>query len=149
MALVKNMRRGIPYRWPTHTNALLIDRKGTRGTEVFLTTIMPGKSTHPHVHDANEQLYIVVSGRGRIVFRPGGGSRRTRTVGCTKDDIVFIPMHEVHQVFCRGTTPLRYVTVDIFPSGKPADEPTWAAHAARLRTETRAAVTRRRRDRVG
>jgi len=115
--------------------------------EVFLTTIMPGRSTHPHVHESNEQLYIAVNGCGEIVFRTGSGARCVRTVTFKKDDVVFIPMHESHQVFCRGTAPLRYITVDIFPAGKPADEPTWAAHAARLRKETRAAAAGCRRTR--
>src|SRR3989339_2035599 len=125
MIQTKNIYKGIDYKWPTHTNSLLLDRKHAAGTEVFLTTILPGKFTHSHVHKDNEQLYYVIEGAGSIVFFKKGATEKSRKrVAVRKNEIVFIPINIEHQVFCSGKRPLRYLTVDIFPKGKPKDEPT-------------------------
>ena len=133
--IVRSSLHGEDYNWPTHTNSLLIDRKDSRGTEALLTTIRPGKATHDHSHAENEQLYYVTQGAGQIKHAAPG--KKPRLAKIRKGDVVFIPLRTMHQVACRGRKPLRYITVDIFPGGKPKSEPTWAAHARKLAEETK------------
>ncbi|OGS19212.1 MAG: hypothetical protein A3J83_09060 [Elusimicrobia bacterium RIFOXYA2_FULL_40_6] len=137
MIQTKNIYKGRDFKWPTHTNSLLLDRKHAAGTEVFLTTIQPGKFTHSHIHNDNEQLYYVIEGAGKIVFFKKGQQNKKKTIAVNKEEIVFIPLKIEHQVFCFGKKPLRYLTIDIFPKGKPKDEPTWAAHARNLKRDTK------------
>ena len=133
--IVKNVFAGKDFCWPTHTNSLLIDRKDTEGTEAFLTTIQPEGATHRHSHEDNEQLYYVISGRGVITCRLEGEDSDKETE-LKKEDAVFIPVKAEHKVACAGKSPLVYLTVDVFPRGKPEGEPTWESHASKLVVET-------------
>ncbi|MDO9591641.1 MAG: cupin domain-containing protein [Erysipelotrichaceae bacterium] len=139
--IIKNIFRGRNYCWPTHTNSLLIDRKDTEGTEVFLTTIQPGKATPFHIHKDNEQLYYVISGRGLITscLEGGKGDKKTKI---KREDVVLIPIKTEHQASCIGNSPLVYLTIDVFPRGKPKDAPTWEAHAKELAVQTKAGLSR-------
>lgn len=134
--IIKNIFEGQNYCWPTHANSLLIDRKDTEGTEVFLTTIQPEKATHRHIHEDNEQIYYVISGEGLITYCMEGGNCDEKT-GIKKETVVLIPIKTEHQVSCVGNNPLVYLTIDIFPRGKPEGEPTWKAHAEKLVVQTK------------
>jgi len=134
--IVKNVFEGKDYRWPTHTNSLLIDRKDTQGSEVFLTTIEPKRFTHRHIHKENEQLYYVIKGKGVIICR-SKKEKKDREVRIKKGEVVFIPIQTEHKVFCKGEEPLVYLTIDIFPKGKPKGELTWESHAKKLKIETK------------
>jgi len=134
--IVKNIFKGKDYKWPTHTNSLLIDRKATKGSEVFLTRIEPKKFTHRHIHRDNEQLYYVIKGKGLITYRLKG-EKIERKARIEEKDLVLIPIKTEHQVFCVGNKPLLYLTIDVFPKGKPKGEESWEAHARKLAIETR------------
>lgn len=136
MLIVKKIKDGQDYCWPTHTNSLLIDRKDTKGSEVFLTTIEPGRGTHCHSHKDNEQLYYVIKGEGLISYC-SQDETTYKKAKIAPEQIVFIPIETKHQVLCNGKEPLVYLTVDVFPNGKPADELTWEAHAKKLAIETK------------
>lgn len=136
MIIVKNIFTGKNYVWPTHSNALLLDRKSTRGSEAFLTAIKPGKFTHEHVHKDNEQVYYVIEGKG-VIFSRLANKGSKKKVKINKFDLVLIPLKVYHQVFCTGKKSLRYLTIDIFPKGKPKDEPTWETHARKLALDTK------------
>jgi len=129
--IIKDINKGKDYRWSTHTNSLLIDRKDTEGSEVFLTTIEPKKFAPRHIHDDNEQLYYVMEGEGLITYQLLNETT-DRQVKIKADQVVFIPLQTEHQIICLGEKPLIYLTIDVFPKGKPSDEPTWEAHAKKL-----------------
>lgn len=129
--IVKDIKKGKDYRWSTHTNFLLIDRKDTEGSEVFLTIIEPKKFTPRHTHNDNEQLYYVIEGEGLLTSR-SPCEMTDKKVKIIAGQVVFIPLQTEHQVACIGGKPLVYLTVDVFPKGKPADELTWEAHAKKL-----------------
>ena len=129
--IVKDVKEGKDYRWSTHTNSLLIDRKDTEGSEVFLTTIEPKKFAPRHIHNDNEQLYYVIEGEGLITYRLFHEAS-DKEVKIKSGQVVFIPLKTEHQIVCLGEKPLIYLTVDVFPKGKPTDEPTWDAHAKKL-----------------
>jgi len=129
--IVKDINEGKDYRWSTHTNSLLIDRKDTEGSEVFLTTIEPKKFAPRHIHNDNEQLYYVIEGEGLITYRLSCETS-DKEVKIKAGQVVFIPLETEHKIVCSGEKPLIYLTIDVFPKGKPTDEPTWDAHAKKL-----------------
>ena len=129
--IVKDINKGKDYRWSTHTNSLLIDRKDTEGSEVFLTIIEPKNLAPRHIHDDNEQLYYVMEGEGLITYRLLNETT-DRQVKIKAGQVVFIPLQTEHQITCLGEKSLIYLTIDVFPKGKPSDEPTWEAHAKKL-----------------
>jgi len=132
--IVKDINRGKDYRWSTHINSLLIDRKDTEGSEVFLTTTESKEFVPRHIHNDNEQLYYVIEGEGLITYRPSSETT-DKEVKIKAGQVVFIPLRTEHQITCVGEKPLIYLTIDVFPKGKPTDEPTWDAHARKLATK--------------
>ena len=111
------------YRFPTHINDLVMDRADAETSEVFIVVLEPGQAPPLHVHDDTEQIFYVMEGEGRLQI---GESEERLPV--KPGDIVRIPPHTYHRIFCEGDKPLRYLSVDCFVSSKPKDEPTWDAH---------------------
>lgn len=122
-----NFKHGKRYTFATHINDMLLPREKAEVMEAFSVIIEPGKFTHSHVHTDTEQLYYVISGKGRGVFTgPGGGHEEVEML---PGDVLHVPRNTEHQIFCTGKAePLVYLCVDGFPLGKPADEPTWDDH---------------------
>ncbi|MFA5552827.1 MAG: cupin domain-containing protein, partial [Trueperaceae bacterium] len=68
------------YRFPTHANALVMDRADATASEVFISIMQPGEAPPMHVHHDTEQVFYVLEGEGRLeiegesqgfVVRPG------------------------------------------------------------------------------
>ena len=112
------------YRFPTHTNELVMDRADATTSESFITVMEPGESPPLHKHDDTEQVFYVLSGRGRLHIGPDAEDMGPLEPG----DLVRIPPSTWHRVPCVGDEPLRYLVVDCFPGGRPAHEPTWDSH---------------------
>jgi quercetin dioxygenase-like cupin family protein len=123
---IHSTKTGIPYFFLQHCNELVMDRSQAEACEVFVTVIKPGKATPLHKHDDTEQVYYVLSGRGRIERGKPARSRQTIRPG----DVVHIPRHSWHKVSCVGRATLKYLVVDVFPDGRPRHEPTWHSHAS-------------------
>lgn len=111
------------YRFPTHTNDLVMDRSEARCSEVFVVVLEPGEAPPRHKHDDTEQIFYILSGAGRLEI----GTPSTNH-GVKPGDVVRIPVGEFHRIFCEGNQPLRYLAIDCFPSGRPSAEPTWDSH---------------------
>ena len=111
------------YRFPTHTNELVIDRADATASEVFVVVLAPGEAPPLHRHDDTEQVFYVLEGHGRL---EAGEPLTSSPVG--PGDVVRIPPGTPHRIHCEGLTPLRYVAVDCFPGGRPGAEPTWDSH---------------------
>ena len=111
------------YRFPTHVNELVMDRADAETSEVFIVVLEPGQAPPLHVHDDTEQIFYVLEGRGLLQI----GERAERHA-VKPGDVVRIPPHTYHRIFCDGDKPLRYLSVDCFVGGRPKDEPTWDAH---------------------
>jgi mannose-6-phosphate isomerase-like protein (cupin superfamily) len=116
---------GKRYVFATHINEMLLPREQAESIEAFHVIIEPGKMTHSHAHSDTEQLYYVISGKGRAVFTTAG---KKEEVELLPQDVVHVPRNTEHQIFCVGGEPLTYLCVDGFPLGKPKDEPTWDSH---------------------
>jgi len=112
------------YRFPTHTNELVMDRADAVTSESFITVMEPGEAPPLHKHDDTEQVFYVLSGRGRLEIGPDAADQGELNRG----DLVRIPPGTWHRVPCVGEEPLRYLVVDCFPGGRPTHEPTWDSH---------------------
>ena len=117
---------GKRYTFKTHINEMLLPREKAEIIEAFRVIVEPGKQTHMHVHHDTEQLYYVISGKGRGVFLHTDGRREEFDL--TPEDVIHVPRHANHQISCAGDEPLVYLCVDGFPKGKPMNEPTWDHH---------------------
>ena len=115
-----NLRR---YRFPTHSNDLVMDRAEAATSEVFIVEMAPGEAPPRHRHDDMEQIFYVLSGQGRLEI---GDPVESHLIG--PGDVVRIPVSTWHTVHCLGDEPLRYLAVDCFIAGRPAAEPTWDDH---------------------
>jgi mannose-6-phosphate isomerase-like protein (cupin superfamily) len=112
------------YRFPTHTNLLVMDRADATASESFISLMEPGESPPLHKHDDTEQVFFVLSGEGRLEIGEDAQDHGPIRPG----DLVRIPPGTYHRVPCVGDEPLRYLVVDVFPGGRPAHEPTWESH---------------------
>lgn len=114
------------YYFPTHDNLLVMDRSNAEMAEAFIVQIAPNKYTHRHIHDDTEQLFYVLSGKGKLVLERSG---QKETFELQKTKFVHVPRNCYHQTFCEGTDTLRYLAIDCFPNGHNPNEPTWDDHA--------------------
>ena len=122
-----NVQQGKRYTLKTHVNEMLLPREEAEAIEAFQVIIEPGNYTHPHAHGDTEQLYYVIAGRGRAVFSHPDG--RQEEFPMQPEDVIYVPRNTEHQIFCEDKKePLRYLCIDGFPLGKPAEEPTWDDH---------------------
>ena len=112
------------YRFPTHTNLLVMDRAEATASESFITVMEPGEAPPLHVHHDTEQVFFVLSGEGRLIT----GADEQDQGPIVPGDLVRIPPGTWHKVPCVGDEPLRYLVVDVFPGGRPSAEPTWESH---------------------
>jgi mannose-6-phosphate isomerase-like protein (cupin superfamily) len=112
------------YRFPTHTNDLVMDHADSQTSEVFVVVLEPGKAPPLHKHDDTEQVFYILEGEG--VLRIGSEQKE---FAVRPTDVVRIPPTVLHSIRCAGQKPLRYLAIDCFTAGRPADEPTWDSHA--------------------
>jgi mannose-6-phosphate isomerase-like protein (cupin superfamily) len=112
------------YRFPTHTNELVLDRAEAQTSEVFVVVLEPGEAPPLHQHDDTEQAFYILEGEGILRI---GSEQKEFAVRPT--DVVRIPPAVLHSIRCAGQKPLRYLAIDCFTAGRPKDEPTWDSHA--------------------
>lgn len=113
------------YRFPTHTNDLVIDRSETASSEVFIVVLDPGEAPPLHQHEDMEQIFYILEGRGRLeIEEPSRGEMHMVGPG----DVVHIPPHTPHRIECAGDSMLRYLAVDCFLPERRPGEPTWDDH---------------------
>jgi len=117
----------VRYRFPTHINDLVMDRAEAEVAEAFIVVLEPGEAPPLHVHDDAEQIFYVLEGKGLLQI-----SESAERHAVKQGDVVRIPPHTYHRIFCAGTKPLRYLSVDCFVGGRPQDEPTWESHVRAL-----------------
>lgn len=112
------------YRFPTHTNELVVDRSEADTSEVFVTVLEPGEMSPLHKHDDTEQVFHIIEGAGLLTI---GKEGTVFSLAC--GDVVRIPVGVFHKTESTGGAALRYLVVDCFPGGRPGAEPTWDEHA--------------------
>jgi mannose-6-phosphate isomerase-like protein (cupin superfamily) len=115
------------YSFPTHTNELVIDRSESAASEVFIVLLEPGQAPPVHEHPDAEQLFYIIEGEGSLVI-----GKRKKRYSVKPGDVVRIPPSTPHSVVSRPDKPLKYLAIDCFVNGKPAEEPTWDEHVKAL-----------------
>ena len=111
------------YRFPTHINDLVLDRADSQTSEVFVVLLEPGEAPPLHQHDDTEQVFYILDGKGTLRI---GAAEEKHPV--RPGVVVRIPPKTLHSIQCTSRKPLRYLCVDCFLNGRPADEPTWDSH---------------------
>jgi len=118
----------VHYRFPTHTNDLIMDRSQAETSEAFLVILERGEAPPLHIHHDAEQVFYVISGAGELQIRADRDEGDGRRFPVAERDLVRIPPGTWHRIFCRGDAPLGYLSIDCFLGGRPAAEPTWESH---------------------
>ena len=114
----------IHYRFPTHTNDLVMDRAEARTSEVFVVVLEPGESPPLHVHHDTEQVFYILSGAGTLYI----GKDATQRYAVREGHVVRIPPHTYHRILSSRKKKMVYLSVDCFLGGRPKKEPTWESH---------------------
>ena len=123
MQFVFSTTKTTHYRFPTHTNDLVMDRAEATTSEVFVVVLEPGEAPPMHKHDDTEQIFYVLEGQGTLTI---GKEKQQHRVNV--GDVVRIPPSMLHSIEAEGDKALRYLAVDCFTEGRPKDEPTWESH---------------------
>lgn len=118
----------VRYRFPTHTNDLLLDRQDGTAAEAFFVILEPGEAPPVHRHDDAEQVFFIVEGEGELRIGPDGAETFPLAVG----DFVRTPPGVPHSVRCLGERRFVYLSIDCFVRGPDPDEPTWDSHVRRM-----------------
>jgi mannose-6-phosphate isomerase-like protein (cupin superfamily) len=121
---VFDTRQVVRYRFPTHTNDLIMDRRDGAASEAFFVILESGEAPPLHVHEDAEQVFYVLEGEGRMTV----GNDEPETVDLRVGDFVRTPPGTYHSVRCLGSARFVYLSIDCFTAGPPADEPTWESH---------------------
>ncbi|HUQ44869.1 MAG TPA: cupin domain-containing protein [Candidatus Limnocylindria bacterium] len=122
---VFHARDAIRYRFPTHTNDLVMDRADAAASEAFFVILEPGEAPPLHVHPDAEQVFFVLAGQAEMtVHEPEGPA----TVPLAPGDFVRTPPGLYHAVTNTGQGRFTYLSIDCFTAGHTAEEPTWDAH---------------------
>ena len=117
-------RDAIRYRFPTHTNDLIMDRRDATASEAFFVILEPGEAPPLHVHTGAEQVFYILEGEGLLTI----GRDDPQTFPVRVGDFVRTPPEVPHAIRCTGSDRLVYLSIDCFVAGKPAAEPTWDSH---------------------
>lgn len=115
------------YRFESHTNRIIIDRKDTTNSEALMVYVEKGKSVHLHKHDDMEQIFYVIKGNGIIKI---GDEYHDLRPGY----VFHIPKSTFHSVYNSKDETIQYLSVDCFDSGK-LKEPTWDDHVKQMCVE--------------
>jgi oxalate decarboxylase/phosphoglucose isomerase-like protein (cupin superfamily) len=118
-------RDAIRYRFPTHTNDLLMDRRDAATSEAFFVILEHGEAPPFHVHPDAEQVFFVLGGRAAMTVRESSGPI---TVELAPGDFVRTPPGLYHAVQNTGDGRFTYLSIDCFTGGPTVEEPTWDAH---------------------
>lgn len=114
------------YYFPTHDNLLVMDRSNAEISEAFIVQIAPNKFTHRHVHDDTEQLFYIISGKGKLTVERLG---KKEVFELSPSNFIHVPRNCYHQTFTEGIDTLKYLAIDCFPKGHNPKEPNWDDHA--------------------
>lgn len=121
---VFDTRKVVRYRFPTHTNDLIMDRHDATAAEAFFVILEPGEAPPVHVHPDAEQVFFILQGDGELGVGPEAAEKYPLKVG----DFVRTPPGVPHAVRCTGSSRFVYLSIDCFTAGPVPDEPTWDTH---------------------
>jgi mannose-6-phosphate isomerase-like protein (cupin superfamily) len=130
---VFDARDAIRYRFPTHTNDLILDRKDATSAEAFFVILEPGETVPLHVHSDAEQVFFILEGAGEMgVSASGLQTGLTEYHPLKVGDFVRTPPATAHSVRNTGATRLVYLSIDCFVAGADPAEPSWDSHVRQM-----------------
>ena len=121
-------REAVRYRYPTHTNDLLMDRSQAKASEAFFVILEPGEAPPIHVHSDAEQVFYILEGEGEL----GVGLDAAEKHPLKPGDFVRTPPGVPHSVRCLGDSRFVYLSIDCFVAGPDPAEPTWDTHVRQM-----------------
>jgi mannose-6-phosphate isomerase-like protein (cupin superfamily) len=128
---VFDTRHAVRYRFPTHTNDLIMDRRDAVASEAFFVILEPGEAPPMHVHEDAEQVFYILEGEGRMTV----GREGAESVELRAGDFVRTPPGTPHAVLATGPSRFVYLSIDCFTAGPPTAEPTWDSHVRTMCAE--------------
>jgi quercetin dioxygenase-like cupin family protein len=121
-------REAVRYRYPTHTNDLIMDRWQAKASEAFFVILEPGEAPPIHVHADAEQVFFILDGEGELGVGPDAAEKHPLKAG----DFVRTPPGVPHSVRCLGGSRFVYLSIDCFVAGPDPAEPTWDTHVHQM-----------------
>jgi len=112
------------YRFPTHTNELIMDRAQSQVAEAFIVILEKGESPPLHLHNDYEQLFYILEGEGTLEIK----EKDVFHFPIKSGDFVRIPVNINHRIICMSDEPVHYLSIDCFVGAQPREEPTWESH---------------------
>lgn len=125
---VFDTRQVTRYRFPTHTNDLIMDRGDASASEAFFVILEPGEAPPIHIHGDAEQVFYILEGSGELGIGPDAAERYSLKVG----DFVRTPPGVPHAVKCTGPSRFVYLSIDCFTADRDPAEPTWDRHVHQM-----------------
>lgn len=77
---------------------------------IWDTRLGAGQGIEPHFHENFEELYYLLSGRGRVSI--GDEDKEVE-----EGDAIYIPREKVHRILNTSDAPLRFITVTVSVDG--------------------------------
>ncbi len=93
---------------PFQRERLLLDLAETETIAIGYVALRPGESTNIGLHDNEEEGYVVLSGRARLML---GDSLRE----LEKGHVVYVPRNTPHRMTCISDEPLEYLYFANYP----------------------------------
>ena len=115
----------IRYRFPTHTNDLIMDRRDAAASEAFFVILEPGEAPPLHVHEDAEQVFFVLEGEGALTIGRDDIRRRSDVASATSSGRRPGPTTRSAAPAPSGSSTSASTAS---PAGPPAAEPTWDSH---------------------
>jgi quercetin dioxygenase-like cupin family protein len=115
------------YRFPTHTNDLIMDRAEATASEAFYVVLEPGEAVPLHIHLGVEQVFYILEGEAELIV----GLETEQRFPLRAGDFVRTPPG-VHHAVRAGESRFVYLSIDCFVAGPPSDEPSWDIHVDQM-----------------
>ena len=93
---------------PFQRERLLLDLKETETIAIGYVALQPCESTQIGLHDNEEEGYVVLSGRARLMLG-------NEFFELEKGHVVYVPRNTPHQMTCISESPLEYLYIANFP----------------------------------
>jgi mannose-6-phosphate isomerase-like protein (cupin superfamily) len=85
---------------------LILGSDAERIFGIWDTTLQQGQRVEPHFHERFEEVYYILSGRGRIYIED-------EEEEVERGDVVYIPKKKVHTLENPAEEPLRFITLTV------------------------------------
>jgi oxalate decarboxylase/phosphoglucose isomerase-like protein (cupin superfamily) len=104
--------RNIWGNGPDRGEKILIDRTETETVALGYVSVDNGKSTHTGLHDDEEEIYVILKGRARLVI-----GDEMQEVG--PGDVAYVPRNYKHYMTCISDEKLEYLYFANWPDDLP------------------------------